>query len=563
MLLLGAGLGEATCGILYLAGYLRRHGIEAHVRLHDGDEDEAAMVDSLTRLLSHLRPKAVGLSLKWFNHVSRALVMARAIRRIAPEVRIVVGGDSASYFWRELGRLDCFDDILLGDGEAPLLSLCRGEAEGPNRVTWSPNGTPDRVPLAYVQNKASTDVHYSHFDDVFLSQLDQSSFSGWVAPGKGCGENCVYCAGGRGMQQGSFGRADSFLRPVEAVHRDHREIAGRTWQLRYDFSGGTAPFLGKAWQGVDLTAHSTTYFLWGVPPPSLIEALSATFKRVYLVLDVGCFSAAQRLDLMRRGLLKPCPTDRELLATVEACKRFDNLKLEVCGIAGLPFTSERALAQEGALVERLLDLGCDVGSQRLEAQPGALVTQHPDRFDMVSDAKTFDEFVAWFSERGHLTNGAFPMVTFRDAKVERAVQRAADQVQALIARHAPAAVEPTLHDSTRLVTSLASRGETTLGQWLGPHVAPEGLFDEPVTLFRTVDGAGLACSTTLSERRFTDPSVQQGTTAKAIVATLEAFKTPVALSTGVHQVVKRAKVAAAEAESVVHELVAGRFVRPS
>src|ERR1044072_9518862 len=35
VLLLGAGTGEATCGSLYLAGYLRRGGIEAFVRLYD------------------------------------------------------------------------------------------------------------------------------------------------------------------------------------------------------------------------------------------------------------------------------------------------------------------------------------------------------------------------------------------------------------------------------------------------------------------------------------------------------------------------------------------------
>jgi hypothetical protein len=33
VLLLGGGRGEATCGILYLAGFLRRNGVEAAVRL--------------------------------------------------------------------------------------------------------------------------------------------------------------------------------------------------------------------------------------------------------------------------------------------------------------------------------------------------------------------------------------------------------------------------------------------------------------------------------------------------------------------------------------------------
>ena len=38
VLLLGAGTGEATCGILYLASYLRRHGVEAYVQLTETDQ---------------------------------------------------------------------------------------------------------------------------------------------------------------------------------------------------------------------------------------------------------------------------------------------------------------------------------------------------------------------------------------------------------------------------------------------------------------------------------------------------------------------------------------------
>ena len=413
VLLLGAGREEATCGILYLAGFLRRNGVEAFVRLYDDDETEAEMRRSLKALLTFLKPSVVGISLKWFNHLSRGLTMARVVRGIDPDVRLVVGGNSASYYWRELSEVSDIDDVLVGDGELPLLGVCRGDAHVPNRVVGG-----KLAPLKYVQGVASEDVYYSHFDELFVSGLDRASFSGWVQPGKGCSENCVYCGGTRGMEQGSFGRPTSFLRPVQSVARDHREIAERSWQLRYDFAGGTAEFLGKAWEGFDLSRHATTYFLWGVPPRSLIDALASTFGRVYLVLDVGCFSQTQRLELMKRGLLKPCPTDAQLMDAVDMCRAHPNLKLEVCGIAGLPHTSEAALAEELPLVEKLLEKGCDVGSQRLESQPGALVTQHADRFGMVSDASSFDGFVKFFARRGHASSGEFPMIRFSEARVE-------------------------------------------------------------------------------------------------------------------------------------------------
>src|SRR5689334_22020205 len=88
VLLVGAGNGEATCGILYLAGYLRRHGIEAYVRLFDSDESEEEIRASMALLVSHVRPRLVGISLKWFHHVARARLVARAVREGDPEIRI-------------------------------------------------------------------------------------------------------------------------------------------------------------------------------------------------------------------------------------------------------------------------------------------------------------------------------------------------------------------------------------------------------------------------------------------------------------------------------------------
>ncbi|HEY0093515.1 MAG TPA: cobalamin-dependent protein, partial [Archangium sp.] len=127
VLLLGAGTGEATCGILYLASYLRRGGIEAFIRLYDGDETGQEVRRSLEALVARVRPRLVGISLKWFHHVHRALLLARTLRKIDPTIRIVLGGNTASYWWRELHAFDCIDHIVLGDGERPLLALCQGE----------------------------------------------------------------------------------------------------------------------------------------------------------------------------------------------------------------------------------------------------------------------------------------------------------------------------------------------------------------------------------------------------------------------------------------------------
>jgi hypothetical protein len=514
VLLLGAGTGEATCGILYLASYLRRAGIEAFVRLNDDDATEAHVRRSLKPILERVQPHVVGISLKWFHHVARARVLAKAIRSIDPDVRIVLGGNSASFWWKELLRWDCVDDVVLGDGEVPFLALCRGDKEPPNVVSRA-RSSPK---LGYIQGTQSSDVYYSHFDDIFLSQLDLASFSGWVAPGKGCGENCLYCSGTRGMQKATFGRATPFLRPTPSVQRDHREIVPRTWQLRYDFAGSTAAFLKESWDGQDLSRHATTYFLWGVPPVGLTQTLAGAFQRVFIVLDVGCFSESQRLEQIRRGLLKPCPTDDALLKFIAAARAYPNLELEISGIAGLPFATKQTLVEERALIDRLLEEGVRVGCQRLQAQPGALVTEHPERFGMTTEARAFDDFVDYFTDVDPSTE-TVPMVRYADPKFEAAVQRACNALDELVWKEQ----RITVGKRARLVNASVMR-TVKLGDWLGSHRVPAKLAQVPVTVIRAPNGNGLACvPDTLS---FRDPSLQQGRDAKALLDALARFETP-------------------------------------
>ncbi len=560
VLLLGAGPGEATCGILYLASYLRRHGVEAVVRLFDDDVTPKDIRRSLTRLLQHVKPGVVGVSLKWFHHLARARVIADAIKAIDPSVRVVLGGNTAAYWWRELSAWPCVDDLVLGDGEAPLLALCQGHPAPPNVVRRGADG-PSRAPLAYVQGATSDETYYSHFDDLFLSQLDACSFSGWVAPGKGCSENCLYCGGTRGVQRASFGRAKAFLRPEGAVQRDHREVLPRSWQLRYDFQGSSAEYLEACWGDVDLSKHSTTYFLWGVPRPGLLAALSRRFARVFVVLDIGCFSETQRLEQMKRGLLKPCPTDAELVQVIDEARRYPNLELEVSGIAGLPFASRATLDEERRHVDRVLAAGCVIGYQRLEAQPGALVTEHPARFDMETEARTFDEFLAYFDAR-EPSDARVPMVRFRDASLEAAVAATARELEALAQARLEARTHVSLTPRTRLRRRVAQERRMTLGDWLGAWRAPAKSARAEVTVLRSEDGQGLACAPSVDERRCDDPAVEAGERGAVLLATLEAFARPSSVEAGAGELVAQGLDEGSALDVVAH-LVRGRFLTPT
>lgn len=99
--------------------------------LRDALEAEPTLVDEMldelaAELLARHRPDVVGLTAPFPGNAYGAFRIARAIRRIAPATRIVLGGGYVNTELRELADprvFDYVDYITLDDGEAPLLAL--------------------------------------------------------------------------------------------------------------------------------------------------------------------------------------------------------------------------------------------------------------------------------------------------------------------------------------------------------------------------------------------------------------------------------------------------------
>ena len=232
------------------------------------------------------------------------------------------------------------------------------------------------------------------------------------------------------------------------------------------------------------------------------------------------------------------------------------------GIGGLPFASKATLAEELRLVERVISLDCVVGYQRLESQPGALVTEHPARFDMITEAKTFTEFLDYF-ERRKPGDVSVPMIRFRDAELEAAVQRTSDQVDAMAWEHRDERKRLDIQGRTRLKNTAPWTQQFSLGDWLGSHRAPAKWAQEPVTVVRSVDGITLPCTPSVSPRRFSDPTLVQGEDGAILLSALAAFERPTTVASAVTQLGTKARLDPESAREVIDHLVDGRFLQPA
>ncbi|NVB85595.1 MAG: radical SAM protein [Kofleriaceae bacterium] len=99
--------------------------------LHEALEGDPTLVDDMLdelarELYEKHRPDVVGLTAPFPGNVYGALRIARAIKAVAPGVRVALGGGYVNTELRELSEprvFDYVDFITLDDGEAPMLAL--------------------------------------------------------------------------------------------------------------------------------------------------------------------------------------------------------------------------------------------------------------------------------------------------------------------------------------------------------------------------------------------------------------------------------------------------------
>lgn len=196
-------------GFLTIAGYLQQQGLQVRIvnlalrMLTDRAFDVA-------KFLAEQRPKAIGIDLHWMPHCHGAIEIARLAKAIHPDVPVILGGLSATYYHEELLQYPEIDYVLRGDSTEPplhqlLTALQNGDApeQIPN-LSWRRNGEICVNPLTFVPSSLDyVDVRPELLIEMAIRYRDFTSvlpFNGWlrnpttmVLPLKGCAYECVTC----------------------------------------------------------------------------------------------------------------------------------------------------------------------------------------------------------------------------------------------------------------------------------------------------------------------------------------------------------------------------------
>jgi len=125
-------------GFVTLASHLRRQGIRTRIvnlallMMRDRAFD-------VERFVRSLHPRLFGIDLHWLPHVHGSLELARVVKQLHPDVPIVFGGISATYFHEELIRYPQVDFVLRGSVCETALERLVRELAGDRDVSHVPN----------------------------------------------------------------------------------------------------------------------------------------------------------------------------------------------------------------------------------------------------------------------------------------------------------------------------------------------------------------------------------------------------------------------------------------
>jgi hypothetical protein len=355
--------------------------------------DEA--LDELTReLVATHRPDVVGLSAPFPGNVYGAFAMAKTIRAVAPDAKLVLGGGWVNTELRALREprvFDYFDYVTLDDGERPLLNLLarlRGERV-PLVRTYVRRG--DEVVLetdATQTDFAQRDTGIPTYDGLpladYVSVMEMLnpmhrlwSDGRWnkITLAHGCyWKKCSFCD----VSLDYIGRYD---RPgADVVLERIRALIAETGQTGFHLVDEAAPPSGMRSLAKRLLAENLSITWWG----NIRFEKTFTPELCALLAEAGCVAVSGGLEVASDRLLDLMKKGVTVEQVARVTRAFTDAGIMVHAYLMYGFPSETVQETIDALerVRQLFELGCIQSAywHRFSATAHSPVGLEPERY---------------------------------------------------------------------------------------------------------------------------------------------------------------------------------------
>lgn len=159
---------------------------------------------SIDRVLNALDVPVIGIDLHWMVHVHGSHAIADEIKRVRPDIKVLFGGISSTYYADELVRNPSIDMVMRGyDTLAPMSLLMQaikagGRFDGvPNLIWTAPSGDVVDNGMSYLPGTYSCGADWARQPEAPKQAKGLRIREVLSTQNAGCAYNCGWCGGSR------------------------------------------------------------------------------------------------------------------------------------------------------------------------------------------------------------------------------------------------------------------------------------------------------------------------------------------------------------------------------
>lgn len=418
-------------GLLAIAEFLHRNGYKTRI-LHLGIEKIANPYFSLQKYLKTINVKIIGLSLHWHFQSYDAIQIVREIKLLKPDIFIVLGGFTASYFYEEIiNNFDSVDAIIRGDGEIPLLQLMKEIFKEKRNFYTIPNLT-WRNGNKIIINKMDYSTQSENLEDLNFTNLEvlnnyflyiQYSRIPWfwikgfkenfnLALSKlrifpllitmGCPVTCSFCGGSKFSQKIISGRTGIAIRSVDKVIESMVAVKKYGYDailINYFPFNESRSYFTKWFDGVKSKNINIDCIVecWDLPPDWFIQLFKSTFlNSVESLIVISPDTGSERIRKLNKGFYF---SNTQLYATLEYAESL-KVSVELCFAIGTPFETLEDIKItnifQDSLKKRFKDI--KIRTAFIELDPACQMYIDPQQYGIIKTRDSFADYLKSHSD---------------------------------------------------------------------------------------------------------------------------------------------------------------------
>jgi radical SAM superfamily enzyme YgiQ (UPF0313 family) len=413
-------------GIFAIADSLEKNGFDVEIVHIDLETAE-----NIKEILDFNTLDVVGLDCHWINQGLVVLNIAELIKKANPDVFIVLGGFSASFFAGEILRDYPFvDAVIRGDSEVPLVELCSvlhqslpgrmepGQGfETVRNLAWRrANGDIRLQDISYTAAAADLDsLDFARMDLLrnWESYRDLCRF--WTSfevlnrqplflleVGRGCIYNCSFCGGNARAQHCINNRSYQAVRSIDAVISTIEKAVSLGYSLFYtcfNFPGCDKWYI-QLFQRIKQKRLkiSFVYGCWGIPSKMLMDTISDACDQVIFELSPETANPHLRKKNKDPRLFY---SNRQLEECMDYMLTKPNIKLQLYFGYFLPFDTEDTILETMTYITKLFSRYSQLGEftySNFSTDPGSLLYFQPHHYQVDIKVRCFKDYLNHIEE---------------------------------------------------------------------------------------------------------------------------------------------------------------------